>query len=319
MKRYSGWILTILILMELLVLAYTSTAQQIADTSFNPSIENPAYPSGNGPIVFIDEAHFNFHTFSGRYQPLAALLRKDGYNVMASVSLFNKDSLHNADIMVISNALAERNRYDWSLPNPSAFSDDEISTLCDWVKDGGSLMLIADHMPFAGAAGKLAEGLGVRFSNGFAMNKMANEPTIFRRSEASLLDHPITNGRTAAERIDYIATFTGSAFQVRRAAQPLMIFGSSFISLMPKTAWKFGPGTFRISIQGWFQGAVFRYGRGRVAVFGEAAMFTAQLAGPNRKPVGMNSPIATQNSQFVLNVFHWLSGLLDSSAASEED
>lgn len=59
------------------------------------------------------------------------------------------------------------------------------------------------------------------------------------------------------------------------------------------------------------QGAVLRFGRGRVALFGEAAMFTAQLAGPTRKPVGMNAPEAGQNAQFVLNLLHWLSGLLN--------
>jgi hypothetical protein len=50
-----------------------------------------------------------------------------------------------------------------------------------------------------------------------------------------------------------------------------------------------------------------------VAVFGEAAMFSAQLAGPARMPMGMNHPLAKQNTQFALNVMHWLSGMLDES------
>ena len=49
---------------------------------------------------------------------------------------------------------------------------------------------------------------------------------------------------------------------------------------------------------------------GRLAVFGEAAMFSAQVAGPDRMPIGMNAPMAEQNYQFVLNVMHWLSGLM---------
>ena len=51
-------------------------------------------------------------------------------------------------------------------------------------------------------------------------------------------------------------------------------------------------------------------GRGRVAVFGEAAMFSAQVSGPERRPMGMNRPTAAQNPQFLLNVMHWLAGLL---------
>jgi hypothetical protein len=49
-------------------------------------------------------------------------------------------------------------------------------------------------------------------------------------------------------------------------------------------------------------------GEGRVAFFGEAAMFSAQLAGPEQHPAGMNAPGAEENFQFVLNVLHWLSG-----------
>jgi hypothetical protein len=49
-----------------------------------------------------------------------------------------------------------------------------------------------------------------------------------------------------------------------------------------------------------------KIGKGRVAVFGEAAMFSAQLGGPNRIPVGMNSPDADQNYRLLLNVMHWL-------------
>ena len=39
-------------------------------------------------------------------------------------------------------------------------------------------------------------------------------------------------------------------------------------------------------------------------------MFSAQVAGPTRRPMGMNAPGAEQNAQFVLNVLHWASGLL---------
>jgi Ca2+-binding RTX toxin-like protein len=45
-------------------------------------------------------------------------------------------------------------------------------------------------------------------------------------------------------------------------------------------------------------------------MFGEAAMFTAQLRSDGSK-MGMNAPYAEQNYKFLLNVSHWLSGLLD--------
>jgi hypothetical protein len=47
-------------------------------------------------------------------------------------------------------------------------------------------------------------------------------------------------------------------------------------------------------------------GSGRFAIFGEAAMFSAQLAGLRRQKIGVNAPEASQNHQLLLNVMHWL-------------
>jgi len=68
--------------------------------------------------------------------------------------------------------------------------------------------------------------------------------------------------------------------------------------------------TPRTPVKGWLQGATLLAGKGRIDVFGEAAMYSAQFSGPKRLPMGMNHPKAAQNYQFVINVMHWLSGLL---------
>jgi hypothetical protein len=83
------------------------------------------------------------------------------------------------------------------------------------------------------------------------------------------------------------------------------------VVLLPTTAWRFSDTTTRASAEGMLQGATLRFGKGRVAVFGEAAMFSAQRAGPARLPMGMNAPSAGQNAQFLLNLMHWLAGLLE--------
>ncbi len=294
----------------LLLLAGISTAQQAFDLEYKPVIAAPIAATGRGPVVLIDEAHYNFHTASGRYQPFAELLRRDGFVVKASAVPFSKEALQDARVLVIANALAERNSRNWSLPTPSAFSDAEIAAVGSWVKGGGSLLLIVDHMPFPGAVDNLARALGVQFSNGFAATDPPKQgPDFFERAAGNLLNHPITSGRNKAEQVDRIATFSGSAFRVDRPVEPLVVLGASWISRMPKVAWEFTPDTPQIPVKGWFQGAVLRSGKGRVAVFGEAAMFTAQLTGPNRAPVGMNAPTAPQNFQFLLNVMHWLTGL----------
>lgn len=161
-----------------------------------------------------------------------------------------------------------------------------------------------------GAASDLAAAFGFRFNNGFAIDTTSRDVTIFRRSDGSLLDHAITRGRGASERVDSIRTFTGQAFQGDSSAQPLLVFRRPTVSLMPEVAWEFGPGTNLVPVDGWYQGAVAHFGSGRVAVFGEAAMFSAQWAGDGSGWFGLRSPGAEQNQQFLLNVAHWLSRLI---------
>jgi hypothetical protein len=284
--------------------------QQVADTAFNPPIAAVAYPPKGGPVVMVDEAHNNFHTASGRYLPFAELLRRDGYVVVPSREPFTATSLKRGAILVIANAIAAQNVNNPTLPTPSAFTAAEISAVRAWVAKGGSLLLIADHMPWPGAASELGAAFGALWSNGFAMEGKSDGPMIFRRVDGSLTRHTITQGRRSGEQVERVATFTGSAFRLETKAEPLLVLGANVESLEPQTAGVFTPETKRVPVKGWYQGAVLRHGKGRVALFGEAAMFTAQLAGPNRLPMGMNAPAADQNAQFLLNVLHWLSGTL---------
>lgn len=48
------------------------------------------------------------------------------------------------------------------------------------------------------------------------------------------------------------------------------------------------------------------FGRGRVVVSGEAAMFSAQLAGPQQFPMGLNNPAAVQNIKLLRQIMAWL-------------
>jgi len=301
------------VLVALATLAYAPQArsQQVADSSFAPTIASPAYAEGRGPVVLIDEAHHNFHTAGGRFFAFAKMLRRDGYVVRPLRSSFTRAALDSASVLVISNALHAQNEEDWFLPTPSAFTDDEIAAVRAWVEAGGSLFLIADHMPFPGCAEKLARAFGVLFSNGFALNADEESGQItYRRRDRSLVDHPITRGRNRGESVDSLTSFTGQAFRLQAKGDALMHLASGAVLLLPEEAWQFSKRTPRLSAAGMLQGAVLRVGKGRVAVFGEAAMFSAQLAGPNRVPMGMNDPLAKQNPQFLLNVMHWLSGIL---------
>ena len=286
-------------------------AQQVADTSYHPPIPHPEYESGSGPVVFIDEGHHNFHTKDGRYKAFASLLERDGYVVKGYTGPFTKQELEKGSIMVVSNALNAINVEDWYLPNPSAFTESEIETVRQWVADGGSLFLIADHMPMAGAAADLASAFGFEFSNGFVVDTLANGPAYFNLKEKTLHESILTKGRGPEERVEQIATFTGQAFKIPHNAREVLTFNDNYVNLLPDTAWVFDKHTRKFNVKGWSQGAYASYGKGKVVAFGEAAMFTAQLAGPQKRKAGMNSDVAPENYKLLLNIIHWLDGKLD--------
>ena len=290
----------------ILLTSLSISAQQAGDTSFTPVNKKQSYTGPEKPLVLIDEVHNNFHTMNGRYQAFTKVLQSDGILVKPNRSKFNTDSLKTADVLVIANALNEKNTENWNLPNYSAFTREEIESVYHWVKDGGSLLLIADHMPFPAAAGELAAIFGFQFCNGFALDSTNRSLTIFKRSNGTLFSHPVTNGSLPAESIDSVRTFTGQAFLIPYSAQPILMFTKPTVSLMPKNAWEFDDKTPVISADHWYQGATLEFGKGRIAVFGEAAMFTAQYVPQNNVWFGLKSEGAEQNEQFLLNLMHWL-------------
>ncbi len=279
------------------------------DLDFQPEIKNPAYPPGEGPVILVDEAHNNFHTAVGTYIPFAALLERDGYVIQRAAEKISQKLLQSCRIFVIADAQPPEKKNE-----PPTFSQQEIDILNAWVREGGSLFLITDHMPDPGAIEKLALSFGIRVNNGYVLNGTLTgreRPIVFDGSDDRLAEHPITNGRDPSEKINSIATFAGSAFQAGPEFQPLMIFGPGRRSWMPKEYWTFPPGTSNISVAGWLQGGVLESGDGKIAFFSEAAMFTAQVFDQGKILAGMNHFLGKDNAQFLLNIVHWLSDLIN--------
>lgn len=287
---------------------------QVGDNKWVPTVATPEFSHGEGPLILVDAAHGNFHTIDGRFSAFAELLKLDGYRVRSAETSVTPELLEHAGVLVISNAILGGDNADWTLPTPSAFTQHEITAITDWVDNGGSLLLIADHMPFPGATAKLADEFGIVFFNGFAMKSTTERaPLSFTRSSGSLADHAITRGRTESEKVESVTSFTGQAFRFVSDVQPLMYLPNDWIVLMPIEAWEFDESTPIVSARGLIQGGVMQHGEGRVAVFGEAAMFTAQtsIRDGDVQQMGMNHPSASENAQFVLNLVHWLSGRLN--------
>ena len=281
-------------------------AQQTSDPNFNPNVEHPAYTK-DFPRVLFDEAHDNFHTTTGRYKPFADLIFNDGYQVAANRKPFSKESLQTYKILIIANALGAEEMDDEGADRP-AFTEEECDAVRDWVRNGGALLLIADHAPFGAAAQILAKRFDVEMSKGFVFDVEHSAPgnpslLIFSRENKLLLDHPITQGRNDRERINLVQTFTGQALKGPQGATQLLALAATAKDQAEPM------GGEKKSVAGQAQGLALKFGKGRVVILGEAAMLSAQVTGPENFRMGMNVP-GNDNRQFALNIMHWLSGLL---------
>jgi len=161
-------------------------------------------------------------------------------------------------------------------------------------------------MPMAGAAMDLAKEFGFEMTNGFAMAPKQDGPTLFNIENKTLIKNDITKGRFKNETVTEVASFTGQAFRSPENAKPILVLPESHMNILTDTAWVFEGNIEKYNAKGMHQGAYMNFGDGRIVVFGEAAMFTSQLAGPDRVPFGMSSDTAKQNYQLLLNIIHWL-------------
>jgi hypothetical protein len=290
----------------LLLMCLPVLAQQQADPEFDTSVANPAYKK-DGPRVMFDEAHHNFHTTDGRYKPFVDLFVNDGYNVIRNRQSFSKTRLSGFKILVIANALGAEEDDDEGA-DQSAFNDDEIAAVADWVKGGGALLLIADHAPFGGAAATLANRFGVDMSKGYTFdpqNSVAGSPThlIFSRDNKLLASHPIAEGRNENERVKLVRSFTGQSLKGPEGSVEILKLSDSATDSPTYQA------ETSTSAAGRAQAIALKFGKGRVVVHGEAAMLSAQISGVEKHTLGMNTP-GNDNKQYALNLMHWLSGIL---------
>ena len=289
-------------------------AQQVADTTYDTRVARPAY-TRDGPRLLFDEAHHEFHRTDGRYRPFAALARHDGYRVIANPDTFASATLAKGDLLVIANALGDDDMSAPAASNP-AFSPAECAAVAAWVRAGGALLLIADHAPMGDAAKALAESLGVDMRAAYTADKERNEsggPTIlhYRPGKGLAEAHPIVLGRDSSERVRHVVAFTGQSLSGPPGAVSLLTLSPAAEDLLIHLgeSAKNVPAEKHRPAGGRSQGLAFTLGRGRVVVLGEAAMLTAQVAGPQAFKMGMNAP-GNDDRQFALNVLHWLTRAL---------
>ena len=305
---------------------------QAADASYRPAVGSPAFTGRSRPLLYIDEAHFNVHTASGTYAPFAELLRRDGFLVRRNSAPFSAAALQDGYarrfgsrvVLVVSNALGWRGMAQqvlsiggmermvrWSV---NAMADEEVAEVEAWVRNGGSLLLVADHAPAGAAAARLAAAFGVEMTNWWAEDEAHHDTltanpgfVVFTRDSGLAGDHPIAEGRDPAEQVHVVMTFTGQALRAPAGIALLTLSGTARQYPFRRSREQEGR-----SAAGLAQAVALEHGAGRVVVLGEAAMITAQAT---RLPdgallrFGMNRD-GIDNRQLTLNIMHWLVGAL---------
>jgi hypothetical protein len=205
----------------------------------------------------------------------------------------------------------------------AAYSETEATVIEGWVRAGGSLLLITDHWPFGSAVRSLAQKFDVTMGEGLVQDTTYSDPDrgdshlVFSVENGLLRDHPIVRGRSPAEQVRSVLTFTGQSIQGPAAAVPFLALSDAATERPPGPARvERNGGDVRVhmeygdpvSASSRAQGLALEVGAGRVVVLGEAGMLRAQHE-RNQKPVGMNVP-GYDNRQLALNIMHWLSRVL---------
>jgi len=230
-------------------------------------IDAPKYARDTGPRIGIDEAHHNFHSLKeARTAPFVDALKQEGYRVSALSASITKDALVDFDVVVIINALHASNVDAWRAPIQVAFSEEEVGALVEWVEGGGRLLLVADHMPFGGAAKNLGAALGFTLHDAFAFGKTdqgrRSGNIMHRRAKGEVEVHPMTEG------VDQVKSFMGQAFEAPDDASVLVRMSDACMMMYTQAAWKFDAKTVRKACTKWPIVAARSIHRGRAVVMG---------------------------------------------------
>lgn len=247
------------------------------DDDFNVTVDQPTFTSTH-PSVLFDEGHRNVHRGAWTYRPFVRLIESDGFRVRRNSSRITLETLHATDVLVIANALGSNERND-----SPAFTTAECESIAQWVKRGGSLLLVTDHYPTGHAAAALAAKFGVDMSKGVTEDSTSFESKfdkshiVFTRTAGTLRDHPVT------EHLGRVVTFTGQSLGVPPGADALLMLGPHAVDLAPVPHIERANGDVRVIVEygqatparGRAQAVALEFGLGRVVILGEAAMISA--------------------------------------------
>ena len=138
---------------------------------------------------------------------------------------FTPQQLANFQVLIIANAMAGNRTSN------SAFSNEECDAVENWVKAGGSLLLVTDFEPWGSPSNELGKRFGVDMSHRVT-DDPANEThsgLLFSRDKNQIGDHPIMNGRSDSERVGRVLTWAGQSMKGPPGSTALLKFADTAI------------------------------------------------------------------------------------------
>lgn len=287
-----------------------TNGQMLNDSPFNANVAKPKFKQQNGPIMLFDVAHHNFIIEMGLAKPLMDMLISDGYRPRIDSVKFTKKYLDQFDIVVIMPAMPFKFGSKKQVTDEITFTTEELNALYEWVTDGGSLLMLAEHAPIDKSVTPLFNKFGIQVSIGIVADSVncevsksiPNRETLLNfTTENGLLNtlHPIIKGSNPSERIHTIETYGGAGLKGDDYINIFKLAPSSFVR-------KWNGATPLGNVNS--QCLAGKVGKGKVVALGDCNGFTAMyvMSAGKKLPAGMH--VAGYDwKQFVLNTFHWLS------------
>jgi len=256
-------------------------------------------PDAERETILVDEVHGNRHRLGtiddpGTLRWLIAPAEEARIEVKGSTAVINPEIFVKTSLLVIAGVAPSGGDAE-----VGAFSESEIEAVTDWVRKGGSLLLLTDHDPFGKPSRSLAQSLGVEFTFDVVIVPELNDPRepdaarlVFTKSAGLIEAHEITKG------VERVITYGGQGIG-RTGADT-----ADLLKILPSVQTLEGKSVLFRESGAWAQLIAFPFGKGRVVVSGETALFTAQLK-EDGSTVGLGDK-GTDNERLVINSFRWL-------------
>jgi hypothetical protein len=273
------------------------------DPHFRSQIDQPQFEKEDGPLVMVDGGHNNFFVMTGLIKPLLDLLANDGYRIEISRNKITDSTLARADIFLIITAMSSPYT-DAASSFSGAYSREELSSLQQWVVNGGSLIAFSEHFPFDVAVSDLLESFDIKTSIGVTIDydfSAGDVGHIIFEDERLNGTHPTIAGKRPVKKLK---SYGGSSLRGDSYSNLLQLSGHAFNVSREWMGVEGGP-----IGSGDSQGLAGAYGKGRVVALGDSNGFVAMVVDDDNSHniAGMNDPKYDWRN-FVLNTFDWLSG-----------